>query len=249
LNESETISRAVREAVLGIRNSGLQGEVVVADNGSSDGSQAIAIDAGARVVPASLKGYGAALDTGIRSALYDYVVFADADLSYPFAEIPSLIAPLRDTGAEFVLGSRLLGTIQSGAMPLLNRYLGTPILSLLIRRLYNIRTSDCNSGMRAVLRQRYLDLGLRCPGMEYASEMLIRVSQRNLRYAEVPISFHKDQRNRPPHLKRWRDGWRHLRFILGNATSSSVIIFPAVLSVIFLIFPLFLSFRPLWAPS
>lgn len=249
LNEAETISRAVKDAIAGIRAAGSSGEVIVADNGSSDGSRGLAAAAGARVVPVPLRGYGAALDAGIRSARYSCVVFADADLSYPFENIPVLVPPLRNGNTDFVLGSRLRGTIEKKAMPLLNRRLGTPVLSFLIRFLYGLPTSDCNSGMRAMLTSKYRELNLLCPGMEYASEMLIRAGQKGFRYREVPIAFRKDQRNRPPHLRRWRDGWRHLRFILGNASATATVLFPLLLSILFLAIPLVLSIRPMWAPE
>jgi glycosyltransferase involved in cell wall biosynthesis len=242
LNESETIERAVLASLEGIRKSGLPGEVVVADNGSTDGSQEIAVRAGARVVPVSRRGYGAALDAGIRAARFEYVVFGDADLSYPLQDADQLIQPLKDDQADMVLGTRLGGDMEKGAMPHLNRVVGTPVLSFLIRSIYSLPTSDCNSGMRGIRRSQYERLSLACPGMEYASEMLIRAAQINLRYREVPIRFQKDQRNRPPHLKRWRDGWRHLRYILGNASSAILITVPGVLGLALMAFAFLLSF-------
>jgi len=217
------------------------GEVVVADNGSTDGSRQLAEAAGARVVPVEARGYGAALDAGIKSARFSVVVFGDADMSYPFNELSKLVQPIFEGRADFVLGSRLRGSIARGAMPFLNRHLGTPVLSFLIRRFYGLPISDCNSGMRALLSRRYRDLGLRCPGMEYASEMLIRVQQKGLRYGEVPIGFRKDQRTRAPHLRPWRDGWRHLRFIMANAPSLYFISLPLGISTTLLLFALGLS--------
>lgn len=249
LNERATLTRAISDAQIGLNQLGLPSEIIVADNGSTDGSQGLAEQAGARVLEVAYRGYGSALHHGILAAKFSYVVFADADLSYPFQELNKLVTPLINNEADFVLGSRLAGVIHPEAMPLLNRYLGTPILSFLIRRLYGIPASDCNSGMRAILRDRHEELNLRCPGMEYASEMLIRVGQKNLRYTEVPISFYKDQRGRSPHLRRWRDGWRHLRFILGNASSYPIVFFPLIISLVFLLFSLGLSYQNYWAPE
>lgn len=242
LNEAETIAEAIREANAGIKATGLQGEVIISDNGSTDGSQKIATDLGARVVNAPTKGYGAAVDHGIKSAGPGVVVFADADLSYPFIEIPALVKPIFKDQADFVLGSRLKGTMEPSAMPFLNKHLGTPILSFLIRLLYKLPTSDCNSGMRALKRDQYDNLQLHCPGMEYASEMLIRLAQRGLKYNEVVIPFRKDKRNRPPHLRRWRDGWRHLRFILGNGPSSHLLVIPGGLGLLLMFLAFLMSF-------
>lgn len=242
LNESETIERAVRASLQGIKATDLPGEVVVADNGSTDGSQDIAIAAGARVVPVSKRGYGAALNEGILAAKYEFVVFGDADLSYPLDAASELIPPLIVNQADIVLGTRLGGQIESGAMPLLNRFIGTPILSVLIRLIYGLPTSDCNSGMRGLRRSQYEKLMLSCPGMEFASEMLVRAAQCDFRYAEIPINFQKDQRNRAPHLKRWRDGWRHLRFILGNAPAKTLIIGPGAIGLGLMLIALLLSF-------
>ena len=228
LNESQTIERAVRDALAGIQSTGLQGEVIVADNGSSDGSQDIATRAGARVVAISEKGYGRAVDGGLKAAKFDYLVFADADLSYPFNELKNYVSAL-DSGAEIVLGNRLNGPIEKGAMPFLNRYLGTPVLSFCIRILYWYPTYDCNSGMRGLRKDAFSRLQLTCPGMEYASEMLVQAAKLRLKYHEFSLPFKKDQRGRPPHLRRWRDGWRHLRFILGSSSSAIMVIPPLFL--------------------
>lgn len=249
LNESETIVAAVQEARMGIASTNMDGEIIVADNGSQDGSIDLAQKAGARVVHVQSRGYGSALNAGILKAQFEIIVFADADLSYPFTEVPKLVKPILENKADFVLGSRLQGVISPGAMPLLNRIAGTPVLSWLIRKMYYLPCSDCNSGMRAFRKRIYPTLRLRCPGMEYASEMLIRVGQEKMKYSEVPIHFRKDQRSRPPHLKRWRDGWRHLRFILGNASSTLLVALPGLTGVGFLFIALILSFGAVIAPD
>ncbi|MGE0631935.1 MAG: glycosyltransferase family 2 protein, partial [Pseudobdellovibrionaceae bacterium] len=183
------------------------------------------------------------------AATSEFVIFADADMSYPFVAVPDLIAPLREKKSDFVLGSRLGGTIEKGAMPWLNRNLGTPVLTFLLRNIYSLPTSDCNSGMRAFRKSTYENLKLSCPGMEYASEMLIRVAQTKTSYSEVPIHFRKDQRSRPPHLKRWQDGWRHLRFILGNSSSPLVASGTLGLGLVFFAIAITISFSSWFWPS
>ncbi len=215
LNEERTIAIAVDQAFAALEKCGGGGEVLVADNGSDDRSREIARRHGARVVSCPERGYGACLRAGLHSAAFEYLAMVDADLSYPLLELPNLIAEI-DKGCDFVLGNRLRGLIEPRAMPWLNRYVGTPVLSWILRRLYALPTYDCNSGMRAFTRSHFLAMNLRSSGMELASEMLVRVAQLNLRYGEVAISFHKDQRRGKSHLNRWRDGWRHLRLILRN---------------------------------
>jgi glycosyltransferase involved in cell wall biosynthesis len=217
--------------------------VIVADNGSTDESRAIARGAGARVIDVPELGYGAALRHGIDAAQFEYVVFADADMSYPFTFAAKLLGPLDRGDADLVLGSRLRGSIEPKAMPFLNRHLGTPVLSFFIRVLFKLPTSDCNSGMRAIRKSVYEKLRLRSPGMEFASEMLVKVGQMKFRYAEVPIAFRRDARTRPPHLRRWRDGWRHLRFILANGPIRYVVTAPLFLSATLLSAAFLLSFK------
>ncbi len=196
-------------------------EIIVSDNGSTDRSVEIAREHGARVVRASEKGYGAALQRGIDQASFDTVVFADGDNTYDFLETPRLIEKM-DEGYSLVLGSRLNGSIKKNAMPFLHRYLGTPVLSYLINSLYHqdgIKISDCNSGFRAFSRKEFLSWNVKSTGMEFASEMLVKALKAKAKIAEVPISLDVHNTKRMPHLKTWRDGMRHLLQILLEAPS------------------------------
>ena len=213
LNEAETLAVCVDKAFAALRENDIVGEVVVADNGSTDGSQQIATDHGARVVPVPVRGYGAALNAGITAARGQYVLMADADDSYNFAHIPRFLAELRN-GADLVMGNRFRGGIGPGAMPFLHRYLGNPVLSQLGRTLFSTPIGDFHCGMRAFSRDAYDRLALRTTGMEFASEMVVKASLLKQNIVEVPTTLQKDGRSRPPHLKTWRDGWRHLRFLL-----------------------------------
>ncbi len=213
LNEEKTLAAAMQMARELIDTSGLHGEIVVADNGSTDRSVERAQKAGARVVPVARKGYGFALMTGIRAAFGKYIVMGDADATYDFREALPMLRALRE-GHDLVIGSRLRGRIEPGAMPPLHRYLGTPVLTWLQRLFFGLRISDCNCGLRAFTREAFDRMELVSGGMEFASEMLIKSAKLKLKVGEVPCSLKRDTRNRPPHLKTWRDGWRHLRFIL-----------------------------------
>ena len=213
LNEAETLAFCVRQAVAALRDNNIAGEVVVADNGSTDGSQKIADHEGARVVPVPVRGYGAALLAGIESARGKYVLMADADASYDFGQLPRFLAKLR-AGNDLVMGNRFSGEIKPGAMPPLHKYLGNPVLSFMGRLFFRIPVRDFHCGIRAVRRDAILGLNLRTTGMEFASEMVVKSSLANLRLAEVPTTLSPDGRSRPPHLRTWRDGWRHLRFLL-----------------------------------
>jgi hypothetical protein len=213
LNEAETLAFCVRQAVDAIKAANIAGEVVVADNGSTDGSQAIAIAEGARVVDVPVRGYGAALIAGIEAAEGKYILMADADASYHFEHLPRFLAKL-DEGHDLVMGNRFAGLIEPGAMPPLHRYLGNPVLSALGRIFFSIPVRDFHCGLRAFRRDAILGLGLRTTGMEFASEMVVKSSLARLRIAEVPTTLSPDGRTRPPHLRSWRDGWRHLRFLL-----------------------------------
>ncbi len=213
LNEAETLGTCVRKALQAIRDSAVEGEVIVADNGSVDGSQQIALREGARVVPASTRGYGAALMAGIEASSSRYVLMADADDSYDFAHLPRFLAAL-EGGADLVMGNRFQGGIQPGAMPVLHRYLGNPVLSMLGRILFKAPVKDFHCGIRAFSKRAIEKLNLHTTGMEFASEMVVKASLLGLRIAEVPTTLSPDGRSRPPHLRTWRDGWRHLRFLL-----------------------------------
>ncbi|MGI4854404.1 MAG: glycosyltransferase family 2 protein [Janthinobacterium lividum] len=213
LNEAETLAICIDKALAALHDNAIDGEVIVADNGSTDGSQAIAAAHGARVIAVPLRGYGAALDAGITAAHGGFVLMADADDSYDFAHIPRFLAKLR-TGADLVMGNRFLGGIGPGAMPFLHRYLGNPVLSWMGRKLFHTPVGDFHCGMRAFSREAYRQLDLRTTGMEYASEMVVKASLLKQRIVEVPTTLQKDGRSRPPHLKTWSDGWRHFRFLL-----------------------------------
>jgi glycosyltransferase involved in cell wall biosynthesis len=213
LNEAETLAFCVRQAVAALRDNDIAGEVVVADNGSDDGSQKIATDEGARVVPVPVRGYGAALLAGIESARGKYVLMADADASYDFGQLPRFLAKLEE-GNDLVMGNRFRGEIKPGAMPPLHKYLGNPVLSSIGRLFFRIPVRDFHCGIRAMRRDAVLGLNLRTTGMEFASEMVVKSSLANLRLAEVPATLSPDGRSRAPHLRTWRDGWRHLRFLL-----------------------------------
>ena len=215
LNEAQTIEKAVGLARDLLAAVGGDGEIVVGDNGSTDGSRELAERAGARVVPASRRGYGFALLAAIRASRGDVIVMGDADATYDFREAAPLVEAVASGSCDLAMGSRLRGRIEKGAMPFLHRWLGTPVLSWLIRRFFGLRITDCNCGMRAFSRDAFERMRLVCGGMEFASEMLVKASFANLRVREFPISLHRDLRtDRVPHLHTWRDGWRHLRFLL-----------------------------------
>jgi glycosyltransferase involved in cell wall biosynthesis len=217
LNEADTIEICVRKAWQAMRLAGIEGEVVVADNGSSDGSQSKAFEAGARVVDVVEPGYGAALMRGIESSRGRYVIMGDADDSYDFLDLATFVEPLRE-GVDLVQGCRFPvggGTIERGAMPWLHRWLGNPLLSWLVRRMFGVPIHDVYCGMRGFRREFYDRLDLRCPGMEFATEMLIQAQWKGARMVEVPITLHPDgRRSHGSHLRTFRDGWRTLRLFL-----------------------------------
>ncbi len=213
LNEAETVATCVRKAVTFLHEHDIDGEVVVADNGSTDGSQQLATDAGARVVPISEKGYGNALMGGIVAARGEYVIMGDADDSYDFTNLMPFIEELRK-GADLVMGNRFKGGIEPGAMPPLHRYLGNPVLSFIGRLFFGSKIGDFHCGLRGFRKDSIMALGLQATGMEFASEIVVKATINKQRIAEVPTTLAKDGRSRPPHLHTWRDGWRHLRFLL-----------------------------------
>jgi glycosyltransferase involved in cell wall biosynthesis len=213
LNEAETLARCISKARVFLARSGIRGEVVVADNGSTDGSQAIAEANGARVVPVAARGYGSALLGGICAARGRYVIMGDSDDSYDFSALDPFVVKLRE-GFQLVMGNRFLGGICPGAMPPLHRYLGNPVLSTIGRLFFRSPCGDFHCGLRGFHRDAILGLDLQAPGMEFASEMVVKATVSKLRITEVPTTLSPDGRSRPPHLRSWRDGWRHLRFLL-----------------------------------
>ncbi|MBR0669806.1 glycosyltransferase family 2 protein [Roseomonas soli] len=213
LNEAETLGTCVRKAMDYLARSGVAGEVLVADNGSTDGSQAIAEALGARIVAVPERGYGAALIAGIHAARGRYVIMGDSDDSYNFTALDGFVEKLRE-GFDLVMGNRFRGGIEPGAMPPLHRYLGNPVLSTIGRVFFGSPVGDFHCGLRGFDREAMLALELRAPGMEFASEMVVKATVNGLRIAEVPTTLSPDGRSRPPHLRSWRDGWRHLRFLL-----------------------------------
>jgi len=213
LNEAETIASCIGKATGFLHKAGINGEVLIADNGSTDGSQEIAASLGARVVPVAEKGYGAALLGGIAAAEGRYIIMGDADDSYDFAALDAFLARLRG-GADLVMGNRFKGGIEAGAMPPLHKYLGNPVLSFLGRLFFRIKAGDFHCGLRGFNAASIRALDLKTTGMEFASEMVVRSALADLRIEEVPTTLKPDGRSRAPHLKTWRDGWRHLKFLL-----------------------------------
>ena len=213
LNEAETLETCVRKAFGFLERAGIHGEVLIADNGSTDGSPDLARLLGARTIEVPRRGYGAALIQGINAARGRYVIMGDADDSYDFSSLDDLVRALR-SGADLVMGNRFAGGIRPGAMPKLHRYLGNPVLSFIGRRFFRCGIGDFHCGLRGFRRDSARALDLRTTGMEFASELVVKASLAKQRIVEVPVVLHPDGRSRPPHLRSWRDGWRHLRFLL-----------------------------------
>ena len=213
LNEAETLAVCIRKAKASIAGLGIDGEVVIADNGSTDGSQDIARAEGARVVDVPIRGYGAALTAGIADAKGEFVIMGDADDSYDLSNLGPFVEALRG-GADLVMGNRFAGGIEPGAMPALHRYLGNPVLTAIGRILFRSPVKDFHCGLRGYRREAILELDLRTTGMEFASEMVVKATLNKLNIVEVPTTLSPDGRSRAPHLRTWRDGWRHLRFLL-----------------------------------
>jgi len=213
LNEAATVGRCVAKARGFLERANIDGEVLIADNGSDDGSRALAERAGARVIDVALRGYGAALLAGIGAARGRSIIMGDADDSYDFTRLEAFVAKLRE-GFPLVMGNRFRGGIAKGAMPWLHRFLGNPVLSFVGRLFFGAKVGDFHCGLRGFDREAVQSLNLRTTGMEFASELVVKASLAGWRIAEVPTTLHPDGRGRPPHLRSWRDGWRHLRFLL-----------------------------------
>ncbi|MBK8616226.1 MAG: glycosyltransferase family 2 protein [Anaerolineales bacterium] len=213
LNEAETLEICIKKARHFFAAEKIIGEIIVADNGSTDGSQEIAERAGARVIHVSQKGYGSALMGGFEAAQSDYIIMGDADDSYDFSNLQDFINTL-DEGCDLVMGNRFKGGIMRGAMPFLHRYLGNPVLSGIARLFFKSDIGDFHCGLRAFRKDAILKLNLQTTGMEFASEMIVKATMRGLKIKEVATILYPDGRTRPPHLRTWTDGWRHLRFLL-----------------------------------
>jgi glycosyltransferase involved in cell wall biosynthesis len=216
LNEAETLDLCILRAKQLLEGNRIDGEILISDNGSTDGSQEIAKKNGVRVVDCPVKGYGSALQFGIERAQGQYILIWDADNSYHFDEAIPMIQKLRE-GYDVCMGTRLKGTIMPNAMPFLNRYLGNPALSRIGKILFSTKLSDYNCGMRAFKRDLTLEIGIRAIGMEWCSEQIIKSTFAGAKITEVPIVLYKDGRSRPPHMRPWRDGWRNLKFMLLHA--------------------------------
>jgi glycosyltransferase involved in cell wall biosynthesis len=244
LNEAETLATCIDKAQGYLRRSGVVGEVIIADNGSTDGSQDIARAHGARVVDVPAKGYGSALLGGIEAARGDYVIMGDADDSYDFSKLDPFVERLR-AGDELVMGNRFKGGIADGAMPPLHKYLGNPVLTWVGRVLFRSPVGDFHCGLRGFNRRSILNLHLQTTGMEFASEVVVKSTLSGLRVSEVPTTLDKDGRSRPPHLRSWRDGWRHLRFLLIFSPRWLFLIPGSVAFFLGLLGTLFISFGPI----
>jgi glycosyltransferase involved in cell wall biosynthesis len=213
LNEARTVGACIDKAILALRALGVRGEVVIADNGSNDGSQQIAHDHGARVIDVARRGYGHALRAGIQAARGRYIIMGDSDDSYDFSQLGPFVDRLRG-GYDLIMGNRFRGGILPGAMPWLHRYVGNPILTGILNLFFRSPIGDAHCGLRAFPKASCAQLRLATPGMEFASEMVIKASVSRQKITEVPIVLHPDGRDRPPHLRSFHDGWRHLRFML-----------------------------------
>ena len=230
LNEAETLKNCIEKAKMFLENNNINGEILIADNGSTDGSHEMAIKNGARIINVPVKGYGAALIAGTKAALGKYIVMGDADDSYNFLNLMPFVEKLRE-GYDLVMGNRFAGGIAKDAMPRLHRYLGNPVLSFIGRFFFNSKIRDFHCGLRGYRREKILSLNLQTSGMEYASEMIVKATLNKLIITEVPTTLDKDGRSRPPHLRSFRDGWRHLKFLLMYAPN-----WLFVLPAIFLMF-------------
>jgi glycosyltransferase involved in cell wall biosynthesis len=231
LNEAETLAICIKKAKRSLETNQIDGEVCIADNGSTDGSQQIATSCGARVIHVDEKGYGSALRGGIAAAKGKYVIMGDADDSYDFSNLMPFVEKLRE-GADLVMGNRFKGGIAEGAMPPLHRYLGNPVLSAIGKIFFRAPCADFHCGLRGFRRESIERLNLVTTGMEFASEMVVRASLDQMNIVEVPTTLSPDGRSRPPHLRSWRDGWRHLRF-MALYEPHFLFVYPGILLALF----------------
>ncbi|MCR6641781.1 MAG: glycosyltransferase family 2 protein [Sporocytophaga sp.] len=244
LNEAETLATCITKANNFIKEHNINAEVIIADNGSSDGSQEIASKQGARVVNVPVKGYGSALRHGIKAAHGKYIVMGDSDDSYNFYELMPFLHKLRE-GNDLVMGNRFKGRIEEGAMPFLHKYLGNPVLSFTGRLFFQSAIGDFHCGLRGFSKDAFQRMDLTTGGMEFASEMVVKASLLKMKIAEVPVTLSPDGRSRPPHLRTWRDGWRHLRFLL-MYSPNWLFLYPGLLMIILgLILSSVLIFTPI----
>ncbi len=231
LNESETLAICIKKANEFFITNAINGEVIIADNGSSDGSQEIALNHGAKVISIANKGYGNALKGGFKNASGKYIIMGDADDSYDFSNLSLFVEKLRDD-ADLVIGNRFKGGIRKGAMPFLHKYIGNPVLSFLGRLFFKSSIGDFHCGLRGFSKEAYLKMNLATSGMEFASEMIVKSHLLNLKIVEVPTILYKDGRSRKPHLNTWSDGWRHLRFLL-LYSPKWLFLFPGIIMMVF----------------
>ncbi len=244
LNEAQTLASCITKAQNFLHQHQLNGEIIIADNGSTDGSQEIVLNLGARLISVSQKGYGAALQGGFEAATGEFMIMGDADDSYDFSNLLPFLNKYNE-GFEFVIGNRFKGGIQKNAMPFLHKYLGNPVLSFLGRLFFKSDIGDFHCGLRGITKVAYQKLNVSTTGMEFASEMIVKAHLNNLKITEVPIILYKDGRNRKPHLNTWSDGWRHLRFLL-LYSPKWLFLFPSLLLMFFgLIFSIALFIQPI----
>ena len=244
LNEAETLAICINKAQSFLNKNQIIGEIIIADNGSTDGSISIATSLNAIVINAEQKGYGSALKAGITAANGKYVIMGDADDSYDFSNIMPYLTELRN-GKDLVMGNRFKGGIEKDAMPFLHKYLGNPVLSFIGRLFFKINIGDFHCGLRGFSKKAYETMNLKTSGMEFASEMVVKTKLNNLSIAEVPTKLHKDGRTRAPHLKTWSDGWRHLRFLMLYAPNW-LFLYPGILlALIGLLMSIILVINPI----
>ena len=245
LNEEKTLGSCIADAKEGISKSGLEGEVIISDNGSEDNSKRIAVENGARVIETQLKGYGSAIINGINNAKGGYVIVGDADMTYDFKEIPKFVEELK-SGSDLIIGNRFRGGIEKGAMPFLNKYVGNPFLSMVARVFFKIQIGDFHCGLRGIKKNVYDNLNLRSTGMEFASEMIVKAAIMNFKITEIPTVLRKPPFERTPHLKPFRDGFRHLYLIISHTlVKKSGLFFNFLVSLLGITYTLMLMFSPI----